>query len=449
MRPSITRRLLVATTALVAAFIGVAGWSLDSAFRNASETALVERLQAHVYTLLATAREDEQGRLRMPSDLPDPAFNRPDSGRYARVVGENGQYRWTSRSLIGRTLPPAPALPVGKTDVEHADGLLLFDQAIEWEDYSGRPLPYTLTVAVETTDLARQQQGFRNTLWTWLGVLGVVLLLVQLAAVRWGLTPLYRIAEAIKRVEQGAAEQLPDHVPRELQPLTENLNALLSQSRSRQERVRNSLADLAHSMKTPLTVLRGASDRANDPELSRLIEEQVSRIDQIVDYQRQRAAVSGGTGLSPALALRPPLERLVRSLSKLHADKKLQVDTQIPADTALKCDPGDMMELFGNLLENAFRHARRQVRIAAEGEAPLRLVIEDDGEGIPDALAERLLQRGIRADERHPGEGIGLAVVSEILAQYDADIRIDRSPLGGARFTLIFPRKLIPSSSEA
>ncbi|RMG37998.1 MAG: GHKL domain-containing protein [Gammaproteobacteria bacterium] len=443
MRSSITRRLLIATTALMAAFIGIAGWSLDSAFRNASETALAERLQAHVYTLLATAREDRQGRLRMPADLPDPAFNRPDSGRYARIIGEDGGYRWSSRSLVGRRLPlPAP-LSTGKTALREVDGLIMFDQAIEWEDFGGRPLPYMVSVAVDAGNLALQQQSFRNTLWSWLGVLGVVLLLVQLAAVRWGLTPLFRIADAIKQIEQGKRQQLPRDVPRELKPLTENLDALLAQSRARQERVRTALADLAHSMKTPLTVLRGIAESAPDPELARLVDEQVSRIDEIVDYQRQRAAVSGSTGLSSALALRPPLERLLRGLSKLHADRQVQASLDIPSRIALKFDPGDLMELFGNLLENAFKHARRQVRVTASGRAPLTITIEDDGEGIPEALATRLLERGVRADERHPGEGIGLAVVNEILSQYEAEIRIDRSPLGGARFTLDFPERLV------
>ncbi len=436
MKPSIGRRLLLVGTLLVAVFAGLAGWSLDSAFRRASETALAERLQAAVYTLLATAREDAQGRLRMPDDLPDPQFNRPDVGRYARIVGLQDGYRWHSRSLLGRELPASPPLATGRTRLYRSEGLMLLDQAIAWDDLQGRPLPYLITVASDTGALQAQQQQFRATLWGWLGLLSLLLLGLQLAALRWGLSPLYRIAEAIKRVERGDASELPRKVPVELEPLTRNLSALLQQAQARQERVRNSLADLAHSLKTPLTLLRGAAEEARDcPELARLVEEQVSRIDEIVGYQRQRAAVSGGTGLSPPVPLRPLAERIGRGLARLHAARGVTLELDLPEGLAPRIDQGDLLELLGNLLENAFRHARRRVRLSGSASPP-RLVVEDDGEGIPPEQAQRILQRGVRADQRHPGEGIGLAMVAEILAQYGGEIAIDASPLGGARFTL-------------
>ena len=440
MQPSITRRLLLVSTALVAAFAGLAGWwSLDSAFRHASETALVEQLQAHVYTLLATAREDDHGRPRLPQTLPDPAFNRPDSGRYARVVGEDGRYRWQSASLIGRELPESEPPAVGERRIGHHGDLLLLEQTVAWEDLAGTPIPYTLTIAADTADLERQQADFRATLWGWLALLSLILLGVQLAAVRWGLRPLYRLAGAIKQIEQGRASRLPDGVPVELRQLTDNLEALLSQAQARQERVRHSLADLAHSLKTPLTVLRGATDPERCPELSALVEEQVQRIDEIVSYQWQRAAVAGGTALSAPVALRPLIERLGRVLAKLHADRGIRLSIDLDDSVCLRMDEGDLMELFGNLLENAFRHAREQVRVCRLEGSSLTLEIADDGPGLPPGMGEALLARGVRADERHPGEGIGLAVVREILQQYGASIRIGHSALGGASFVLTFP----------
>jgi len=246
MQPSITRRLLLVSTALVAAFAGLAGWSLDSAFRHASETALVEQLQARVYTLLATAREDARGRPRLPQALPDPAFNRPDSGRYARVVGENGEYRWQSPSLLGRDLPTSPPPAVGQRRIRHLGHLLVLEQTVAWEDFTGMPIPYTFTIAADTGDLERQQADFRATLWGWLALLSLILLGVQLAAVRWGLRPLYRLAGAIKQIEQGRASRLPDEVPVELRPLTDNLDALLTQAQARQERVRPSPVSYTH-----------------------------------------------------------------------------------------------------------------------------------------------------------------------------------------------------------
>ncbi len=439
MQSSITRRLLLVSTTLVAAFAGLAGWSLDSAFRHASKTVLIEQLQAHVYTLLATAREDARGRPRLPQALPDPVFNRPDSGRYARVVGENGAYRWQSPSLLGRDLPTSPPPAVGQRRIRHLGHLLVLEQTVAWEDFTGAPIPYTFTIAADTRDLERQQADFRTTLWGWLALLSLILLGVQLAAVRWGLRPLYRLAGAIKQIEQGRASRLPDEVPLELRPLTDNLDALLTQAQTRQERVRHSLADLAHSLKTPLTVLRGATDPERCPELSALVEEQVQRIDEIVSYQRQRAAVAGSTALSAPVALRPLLERLGRGLAKLHADRDIRLSIDLDDSVHLRMDEGDLMELFGNLLENAFRHARKQVRVCRLEGRPLSLEIADDGPGLPPGMGEALLARGVRGDERHPGEGIGLAVVREILQQYGASIRIGRSALGGAGFVLTFP----------
>lgn len=437
--PSIRRRILLISTLLVSGFIGAAGWSLNSAFRERSETALVERLQAHIYTLLATATEDEQGRLRMPKGTTDPLFNQPDSGTYALVTGEQGRYIWRSESLLGRQLPLPQPLPTGNTRRSTSGDLVILDQAIAWDDLGGTPIPYTLRVAVDTSNLRVQQQGFQRTLWLWLGALGALLLMVQLLAMRWGLAPLKRIAHDIRKIEQGHSSTLPKDTPVEIKPLADAINSLISQAQTRQARVRHSLADLAHSLKTPLTILRGTAHGIKDSGQAQLINEQVSRIDEIISYQRQRAAVSGANTLLPPVPVRPVAERLGRGLHKLAVDHSIDFQITVPDTFTLKIDSGDLMELLGNLLENAFRHAHSKVHITAENLDLPTLVIEDDGEGIPQGLSSTLFERGIRGDQVHPGEGIGLAVVSQILAQYAASIRVEASSMGGARFVLAFP----------
>jgi two-component system sensor histidine kinase PhoQ len=365
-------------------------------------------------------------------------FNQPDSGVYAVVRGENGHYNWRSGSLLGRELPAPEALPTGSLRRHSSGKLLILDQAISWDDYAGNPIPYVLRVAVDTSGLQEQQQDFQRTLWLWLGTLGILLLIVQLLAVRWGLRPLQQIAHHIQRIEQGHAESLPDDIPVETRPLATAVNSLIAQAHARQARLRHSLADLAHSLKTPLTILRGLAPEVEDSQRARLIEEQAVRIDEIVSYQRQKAAVSGAAPLLPPVPVRPVAERLGRGLQKLNADRQVDLHLDIPDSFALKMEPGDLMELLGNLLENAFRHARREVRIAGNhGPAPT-LTIDDDGNGMATDISEHLLHRGIRADQRHPGEGIGLAVVSEILSQYGAVLDIQESPLGGARFAMTF-----------
>lgn len=441
MKPSITRRLLISNLLIMAAFLGLAGATLDRAFRTSSEGAARERLQAHIYTLLAVAAEDARGRMRLPAALGAPAFNQPDSGLYAEVRGENGNYHWRSASLIGRAEPLGVPQPPGTSDFRLATGLAVLDQGVAWEDNEGTLINYSLSVAMDSAAMQAEQAGFRGTLWRWLGGAALVLLVVQVLLVRWGLSPLRAMSAAVRRLEAGESTRIDGEVPVELRGLSDNLNALIEQNRLRQERVRNSLADLAHSMKTPLAVLRGAAHQAAEPGLRDLIDEQTRRIDEIVGYQRQRAAVAGTTGVTRPIALGPIAQRLCTSLDKVHRGRGVHCELLIADELRLRADQGDLFELLGNLLENAYKHCARQVRVGATQAADtVRITVEDDGAGIAEGEAERLLRRGERADQRHPGEGIGLAVVNEIVRQYGGTLAVVRSPLGGARFEIALPQ---------
>jgi len=440
VKRSITRRLLVSNLLILAAFLGLAGAALDRAFRNSTEAVTREQLQAHIYTLLTAAGTDERGLMRLPEALAAPAFNRPDSGLYAEVEGEDGAYRWRSGSLIGRPVRLVSIRRPGETHFRLTDDLAVFDQGIAWEDAGGLPVNYSLSVAVDRRGLDAEQSGFRATLWGWLGGVSLLLLLAQVLSARWGLAPLREMSAAVRRIEDGEATRIEGKVPGELRSLSDNLNSLIAQGHARQERVRNSLADLAHSMKTPLAVLRGSAEQVADPALRGLIAEQTRRIDDIVSYQRQRAAVAGGSGVTRPVALAPVVRRLCASLDKVHRDHGPACRIAIDDTLRLRFDEGDLFELLGNLLENAYKHCSRQVRVtAAAAHDQLQIDIDDDGDGIDPSNAERLLRRGERADQRHPGEGIGLAVVSEIVAQYGGSLAIQSSDLGGARLRVRLP----------
>ncbi len=436
---SITRRLLVSHLIILAAFLGLAATALDRAYRASTESAARERLQAYVYTLLTAAEPDALGRMRLPESLGAPDFNRPDSGLYAEVEGESGSYRWRSGSLVGRGKLLTPS-PPGETRFRFGAKLAVFDQGIAWEDDNGDAIPYSLTVALDNRGLQAELSEFRNTLWRSLGGVALLLLGAQLLLARWGLAPLREMSAAVRELENGNSASVEGPVPVELSGLATNLNALIAQNRQRQERVRNSLADLAHSLKTPLAVLRGAGDEATDPDLRRLLDEQTQRIDEIVSYQRQRAAVAGGSGVTRPIAVAPILRRLMSSLDKVHLDRGIDCTMDVEAQLLLRADEGDLFELFGNLLENAYKHCHRRVRVRGWSERDhVRMAFEDDGDGVPSSAAGRILRRGERADLRHPGEGIGLAVVSEIIRQYRGELAVDRSPLGGARVSVTLP----------
>lgn len=436
MKGSITRRLLISSSLVVFAFLGIAGLSLDTAYRDSNQLALEERLQAHIYTLLSAANDDELGRMRLPEALSAPNFNQPDSGLYAEVSGEKGSYRWRSASLLGRNINLSQHAAVGTSRHRAFEGLAILDQGIGWEDLNGNSVDYVFSVAVDLSPLTAQQQTFRQTLWGWLGGSGLLLLITQFLLMRWGLRPLREIAQRLRQVQNGEIDHVQGPVPKELSPLTDNLNALIQHDRNRQKRTRNSLADLAHSLKTPLAVLRGAPIQDTPPELAQMILTQTSRIDEIVSYQRQRAAVAGNSALLKPIAIAPLIRRIGDSLLKVHHQRRITFTIEIADDFQLRIDQGDLFELFGNLLENAFKHCRQQVIVRLAPDSASQICIEDDGDGIPADQIERVLLRGERADQRHPGQGIGLAVATEIVKQYDAGLQIDRSPLGGTRITI-------------
>jgi two-component system sensor histidine kinase PhoQ len=437
---SITRRLLFSHLIILAAFLGLAAAALDRAFRTSTESAVRERLQAHVYTLLTAAQPDAYGRMRLPEVLGAPDFNQPDSGLYAEVEGESGNYRWRSGSLIGRGRRLATPSRPGETRFHFGHELAVLDQGIAWEDDNGDAIAYWLTVALDNSALQAELSGFRSTLWRWLGGVTLLLLGSQVLLARWGLAPLRQMSAAVRKIENGQKARIEGPVPLELRGLSDNLNALIEQNRQRQERVRNSLADLAHSMKTPLAVLRGAGEQSHDPKLRELLDEQTQRIDDIVSYQRQRAAVAGTGGMTRPIAITPILQRLCSSLDKVHLERGIRCSMQVDEQLMLRADQGDLFELFGNLLENAYKHCRGRVRVGASiDRGKVRVDFEDDGEGIPDGGIDRILQRGERADRRHPGEGLGLAVVSEIVRQYRGELSIGRSELGGARASVTLP----------
>jgi len=256
------------------------------------------------------------------------------------------------------------------------------------------------------------------------------------------------VVEDLRRIEGGEAERLEGQYPRELQGLTRNLNALIGSSRAHQQRYRDSLDDLAHSMKTPLAILRNAADEDSEADVFRaLVQEQVRRMDVIVQHQLRRAAASGRGTLGQVVQVAPLVERLTRSLGKVYRDKVVRVELDLSAEARFFGDEADLWEVLGNLVDNAFKYGRRRVRVGAvalpAGQGPragLELRIEDDGPGIAPLGLDELMQRGRRLDEGVPGQGIGLSVAQEIVALYGGRIEANRSEdLGGACIWVRWP----------
>lgn len=443
---SLGARLRLAASVVLAAFLGLTGLTLDRAFRDSAQAAVQDRLQAQLYMLLGAANLDTFNRLTLPQTLPEARFSTPESGLYADVMDGQGNLVWRSPSLLGQALPFFPAVRnPGETHfapLESSEGTPLFVLAftVSWEIARNRYQTYTFRVAEAQWNFRDQIWSFRRSLWGWLLAATGVLLGAQGLILRWSLRPLRRVTAEVKEIETGQRAELSGDYPEELLPLTVNLNALLRQGHAHLERYRNALGDLAHSLKTPLAVLRGTLENgAKSEDLRHALAEQLERMNRTVDYQLQRAAASGRIALSAPLPVAPITRKILDSLAKVYAERAPRLTSEVAAETVFYGDEGDFLEILGNLADNACKWCEWQVVVRAwpvdrDGRAELVVEVEDDGPGIPAEQVPLLLGRGQRADPTVAGHGIGLAVVRDLVEEvYYGHLEIGRGALGGAR----------------
>ena len=456
------RQLLAASLGLVA-FLGLTGIALDQAFRRTAISNLQERLQNDAYAYLGEFEFTRDGELiePPPGQAPDARYLQPGSGLYAVARGKT--LRWNSPSVLGRVLPEPELLKPGEQRFDppplsfvDAEGLThqvyRFTYGLAWEQGEiGQPSTvtrFTIAIYEDAEQLERQVGVFRRSLWGYLGLAAMLLLLVQMLVLRWSLQPVRNLERELGRVRRGVADRLSGRHPPELQQITDSINGLIESEHKNLDQSRNTLADLAHSLKTPLAVMRSRLDSgASDEELRREVGVQVQRMSEIVSYQLSRAARSGHALFSAPIAIEPRAEEIVASLEKVYLGKGVFCEFEVDADASFFGEIGDLQELMGNLLENAFKWARQRVLLTVKTEPAVGnrrpgvfLAVEDDGPGIPQEQVERLLQRGVRGDERVQGHGIGLAIVQDIVRAYRGELKVETSAeLGGARFTVHFP----------
>jgi two-component system sensor histidine kinase PhoQ len=447
------RQLLAAGLALVA-FLGFTGYALDRAFVETAQNALRERLADLSYSYIELIEFDRSRRIITPEVPPDGRFTRPGSGLYASIRGEG--LRWESASSLGRSLPPLPFLepaerrfegPLRIIDARGTENsVYAYSQGIIWESASDFEL--TFSVYEDASQIENQVNVFRQALWRYLGLAALLLVLVQTLVLRWSLLPLRNVEKELARVQLGQSQRLSGRHPHELEAITDSINSLIESERSHLERSRNTLSDLAHSLKTPLAVLRSRLDAgASHDELRADVAGQVQRMNEIVSYQLSRAARSGHALFAAPIEIEARAEEIVAGLEKVYASRGVFCEFDIDSTARFHGELGDLQELLGNLLENAFKWADKrvllsvQVEPAAANRRPgVTFIVDDDGPGIPPEKIELLLQRGVRGDERVQGHGIGLSIVQDIVAAYRGELTVGTAPeLGGARFRVRIP----------
>ena len=463
MKPplSIRARLGLGAALVLLAFLAGAGWAVQQAHADSVRAARFARLQTTVYLLMAGAELNARGSLVMPAALAEPRLSLPASGLYANIANLDKNEEWQSLSTLGLSSPSpepgltthAPALPFqrrlapGQWQFEVVSSppagqgnapqpgpvFLAASYAVTWSD-NDRTAPLVFSVLEDASALSRELRAFDRTLLSWLGGTALLLLITQALLLRWGLAPLRGMAREIQRIEQGEQGKVQGRYPQELARLTHNLNGLIDQERARQTRYKEALDDLAHSLKTPLAALRATLDEPD--QLPAMVAQQVTRMDGIVMHQLGRAGASGAARMGPQLALAPIVQRIQGTLAKVYLDKNLTFTVDCAPGLSWRLDEGDAFELLGNLLDNAAKWARSAVSIRVWlQDQTLRICIIDDGPGFADDQA--VPGRRVRLDEQVPGHGIGLAVVRDLVASHQGELRVSRAPGGGAQVDVV------------
>lgn len=444
MLGSIHRRLSFALLLILPLICGLLAWSLEQAFSTNLINSEKNQLTLHAYALIAEA-ELENGQLQLPEQFQESRLNQTSSGLFAVVYRpDTTTPDWQTISASGENIPLADYLAPFESGTRHfavfengSNAYFTLQYDLIWEDENRDSHPYQLLIVGSQEQFRALLADYRKSLWAWLVIIALSLIALQLLALKWGLSPLSTVVDDLDDIKQGDRQRLSGKYPKELDALTKGLNTLLEHQSSQRERYRNTLADLAHSIKTPLAIIQG---NIKSGELNlRELEEQSERINQIVRYQLNKARGSSQTPFIRPLPLLPVCTKIIGALQRLYSEKSLQVKQDIPNGLSISADSEDVMELLGTLLENAFKYGTKQIRLSAsQTPSTLCICIEDDGPGIAPIDRQRLVQRGARADTALPGQGIGLAVAYEIINNYQGNMQLEQSSLGGLLVKLVF-----------
>ncbi|MEQ1546985.1 ATP-binding protein [Methyloglobulus sp.] len=444
---SLSFRLLTTEGIVLIVFFALVAVVLEQSFRESAEQALKERLQVQIYSLLSTAELKNSGELAIPSNLPEPRFANPGSGLYAFIQQPKKNLVWRSPSSIGLEVPvPPEKLGAGNTYFLYGDhGRYFLHYDIIWQNITGVEKEYIFTVAEDSEFVSQQVDRFKKTLRFWLFIIGIILIFLQFALLRWCLKPIRIIVTDLNAIEKGEKNLLDGEYSTELQGLAGNLNAFITHERAHLERYRNTLADLAHSLKTPLAILRGCTESFSDNKET--VQEQISRMDKIIEYQLQRAAAKGDHKASKGIDLSIFLNKISTSLNKVYIDKAIAFDTSLPEQCQIYFEEGDLYEIVGNLMDNACKWCRHNVKISViqnprkdRRNYTLLIKIDDDGPGIPDGKLNEILKRGVRADENIHGHGIGMTVVYDLVGMLGGKLEGNKSSeLGGMSWRVYLP----------
>jgi len=438
---SLRLRLMLGTAVLAVLFMLALLPALRGAFVIALEQSIEKRLASDAAGLVSAAR-NEQGRLSMPDKLPAEEFDSLEAKLLGFIYDRQGTLVWQSRSSLDESVSYRPRYDGRGHEllrITDREGREFFVYDVEIDLLRGQSAAFSVVTMQPASDYQAMYDGFMGQLYLWLGGALLVLLGLLWFGLTWGFRSLRGLSAELDQVEAGTREGLSEEHPRELLRLTGSLNRLLESERQQRERYRHSLDDLAHSLKTPLAVLQSVAEvidkQPQNREQSQVLQQQIERMSQQIGYQLQRASLRKSGLIRHSARLAPLLDTLCGALDKVYRDKQVHVQRDFASEQHLPMERGALLELLGNLLENAYRLCLGQIRVSVRQQSGvLELCVEDDGPGVPADQRERILRRGERLDAQHPGQGIGTAVVKDIIESYGGKLLLEDSALGGASF---------------
>ena len=452
---SLSFRLTAVAAAFSLAALAITGVILASLFKGYIERSFDARLEVYLTSLIASTEKGENDTLAVGEIVGEPRFNIPLSGWYWRIALKKNPADLiaSSRSLFASNfnmselnLRPADNNGLRRSYITGPDQepLRVIERYIQLAQ--GESV-YSFIVAGNAREMSSNVEEFNGILILALSMLGVGLVLATFLQVRLGLRPLYQIEKALAKIRSGNSRSLSGSYPKELQPLATELNALISSNEAVVERARHHVGNLAHALKTPLSVIANEA-QANSGKFSELVSVQAQNMDEQVTLYLDRARMAASSQiLGVASEVAPVITGILRTLSRIHIDRSIAIEFKPPVNIRFKGERHDFEELVGNVLDNAFKWTNNKIKVSVTetnvsepGVKMLLLVVEDDGPGLAGEKRQEALQRGRRLDETKPGSGLGLSIVTELVDIYGGEIKLGESVLGGLKVEVWVPQ---------
>jgi signal transduction histidine kinase len=452
---SLALRLFLSAAAWTVVILVITGIVLTSLYRGAVERSFDRRLGVYLRTLVADVATPDDASDRFPQSLGEPLFELPLSGWYwqvTRLDTAKPEVK-SSRSLWDTTLPhlvdlavagSSPGARQGYVQGPEEQPLRIVERTIDLGD-EGR---FLVAVAGDAAEIEDETRWFDLALLITFSVLGFVLLLITTFQVRFGLAPLNRISQRLAAIRSGAAERLDGSFPDEVAPLARETNALIDANREIVARARTHAGNLAHALKTPLSVMiNEAAAHPGDPLAEKVREQADIMRDQVTRHLERARLAAGVAVLGTVTEVRPVVMSLVRTMEKIHRERGITIALDETEDARFRGERQDLEEMIGNLVDNACKWAQSRVsleavieRSGASGDRPVvRIVVDDDGPGLTPQQREQVARRGRRLDETKPGSGLGLSIVVELATLYGGGLSLGTAPIGGLRAELVLP----------